>query len=152
VRRRLPKDRLGRLFAAFVAVNAVIIAILGWQAVESQEVKGSLQGGEPVRFEPPLEGLFAPARIVAEYVNAGDRILTLEGAELLDAPEGLELVDVGARKRGAGTLRDLEGFEIAPAVRVEVVALVDVAAPQIEAAIPGIRVHYRSGGRSGLTP
>jgi hypothetical protein len=154
----LPKDRLGRLFAAFVTVNAVLIAVLGWQAVESQEVKGSLEGGfeAPVVFTEPADRVVGVGDSLAAsttYRNSGDRTLTLEGAELIGATPNVELESVTVLERGE--LPDpfpLEGYEIAPGDSAEVWVEVEFTEVGEVAGFDGLRVHYRSGGRSGLSP
>ena len=126
----------------------VVTAILAWQAVESQEVKSALQGGfeQPVELDPLEEGTVGAG---AGYLNAGDRTLTLEGAELIE-PENVELIDV-AVSEASGTV-ELEGFELAPGQEADLVARVRVMEPGGLAGFEGLRVHYRAGGRAGQAP
>jgi hypothetical protein len=143
-------DRGDRLFVGFLASMAVVTGILGWQALESQEVKSALQGGfeGPVSFEPLREGEGGGGAL---YVNAGDRTLTLEGAELIEPTENFELIEVAAREPGALEPQELEDFELAPGAEVEIVTLFRVTGPG-EAGFEGVRVYYRAGGRAGQTP
>lgn len=152
MKRWLPKDRLGRAFAGFVAVDAVVIGLLGWQAVESQEVKGSLKalGSFPTGPRLVAEGESTGAGIA--YLNEGDRALTLEAAELIEPTDELEGVEIVAIEPGLlFEPLTLEGYEVRPGESVELVALVPVVQGQ-EPPFEGFRVHYRAGGRSGLTP
>jgi hypothetical protein len=142
-------DRGDRLFLGFLASIGVVTATLGWQAIESQEVKSALRGGfGPVMFEPLGE---EDAGGGAPYVNAGDRALTLESVELIEPTENLELIDVGARPPGAPDAEELEGYEVAPGTEVEIVARFRVTGSG-RAGFEGMRVHYRAGGRAGQTP
>jgi hypothetical protein len=142
-------DRGDRLFLGFLASIGVATAILGWQAIESQEVKSALQGRfGPVMFEPLGGG---DAGGGAPYVNTGDRTLTLESVELIEPTENLELIDAGARPPGALDAEELEGYEVAPGTEIEIVARFRVTGPG-QAGFEGLRVHYRAGGRAGQTP
>jgi hypothetical protein len=141
-------DRGDRLFLGFLASMLVVTAILAWQAVESQEVKSALRGGfeQPVELDP-LEGGTVGAG--AGYLNAGDRTLTLEGAELIE-PENVELIDVAVSEASGAV--ELEGFELAPGQEADLVARVQVKEPGGPAGFEGLRVHYRAGGRAGQAP
>jgi hypothetical protein len=145
-------DRGDRLFLGFLASMAAVTAILGWQAIESQEVKTALQGGleQPALLEADPG---QPTGVAAPYVNAGDRTLTLEGAELIEPTENVELLEIVAREPGASEPHELEGFQVAPNQTVQIDALVRVTgAAGIPAGFEGLRVHYRAGGRAGQAP
>jgi hypothetical protein len=141
-------DRGDRLFLGFLASMLVVTAVLGWQAVESQEVKSALHGGfeQPVELDPLEEGTVGAG---AAYVNAGDRTLTLEGAELIEA-ENVELIDVAVSEPSGAV--ELEGFQLAAGQEADLVARVRVKEPGVPAGFEGLRVHYRAGGRAGETP
>jgi hypothetical protein len=149
-------DRGDRLFVGFLASMAVVTAILGWQAVESQEVKSALQGGleHPVRLDGRLEEPTAVrAGVAVPYVNTGDRALTLEGAGLIEPTDNLHLIEVLAREPGASEPEAIEGFDVEPGSEVELIALVQVTGPAGEpAGFEGLRVHYHAGGRAGQAP
>jgi hypothetical protein len=143
-----PSDRLDRLFVGFLAGMAVVVGILAWQAIESQEVKGSLKGGfGHVSVDPLGEG---PGGFAAQYVNEGDRTLTLEGAELIEPTGNVEVLEIVAREPGALEPEELEGFEVAPGEAVEIVALLRISDAGA-ASFEGLRLHYRAGGRAGQT-
>jgi hypothetical protein len=144
----VPRDRLGWIFAGFVAANAILIAVLAWQAVESQEVKGSLEGGFAQEVEIVQEG-GDPVPALAEYVNRGDRTVTLEGAGLIE-PENLEVVEWTAGAPGSEERSAVEGYEVAPGEAVEVGVL--VTATGAPATFADFRLQYRAGGRAGQTP
>lgn len=138
-----------RLFVGFLAATAAIVAVLGWQAVESQEVKGALEGSfGGVAFEPIGEGL---AGAGAPYVNEGDRTVTLEGAELIEPTANVELVEITAREPGTVEPQELEGYAVSPGETVEIVVVYRVTAPG-PAGFEDVRLHYRAGGRAGQTP
>jgi hypothetical protein len=150
VRSRLPQDWLARGFYAVIVGLFVSTAVFAWQAVESQEVKGSLQGGFdelPVVIEATAGEEVGAA---APYVNEGDREVTLEGAELIGASDNVEVVSIEARSPGGGEPGDLEGIDVAPGDSVEVVVTLRALAAG-SAGFDGIRLHYHAGGRAGQT-
>ena len=150
MRPRFPQDWLARGFYAVIAGLFVSTAIFAWQAVESQEVKGSLQGGFA---DLPLVLNAAAGDEVgagAPYVNEGDREVTLEGAELIGATENVEVVSIDARAPGTGEPDELEGLDVAPGESVEVIVRLRVLAAG-RAGFDGIRLHYHAGGRAGQT-
>ena len=70
---RMPKDRLALAFWALIVGLFLSTAVFAWQAVESQEVKGSLTGGFsalPVELEA---GAGEQQGVATEYVNEGDQ-------------------------------------------------------------------------------
>jgi len=144
----VPRDRLGRVFAGFVAANAVLIAVLGWQAVESQEVKGSLKGGFPEPVEVTEEG-DDPVSAVARYVNRGDRTLNLEEAGLIE-PTNVEVVEWTASAPDSDEVGLFEGYEVAPGEAVQIGVLVTTTGAP--ASFDNFRLQYRAGGRAGQTP
>ncbi len=141
---RLPRDRFAQAFWALIAVTFVLTAILGWQAIESQEVKGSLRGG----LDAPVEVAGGRSTVTASYVNDGDRAVTLESAALVE-PDAVEVVDWRAGAAGDGARAEVEGYQVAPGEIVEITALVRSTAA--EAGFSGFRLHYHAGGRAGQT-
>jgi hypothetical protein len=148
VKHLLSNDRLGRLFAGFVVINLVVIAVFGWQAVESQEVKGSLKGGlaSPVELPGPSG---QAVDVSASYVNTGTRALTLEATELIE-PHEVEVVDWSASSPGGGGATSIEGYEVPPGKTVQIRAVVEATGPT--AGFTDLRLQYRAGGRAGQTP
>jgi len=152
------KDRLGHAFAAFVAVNGAVIGLFGWQAIESQEVKEALEGGfeAPVVFTEPADlevGVGDSRAAAAMYRNSGDRTLTLEAAELIGATTNVKLVGVTVLERGEfPDPFPLAGYEVAPGESAEVWVSVEVACIGEVAGFDGLRLRYRAGVRSGLSP
>jgi hypothetical protein len=148
------RDRLGRVFAGFVVANAVLIGVLGWQAVESQEVKGSLQGGldgGTISHQQEDVGQAFPVSIPA-YYNRGDRAITMEALELIEPTPGGEVVGVRGNSFVGDTDDDsFEGLEIRPGERL----LLEIDVVLTQAGEPlgwrGLRVQYRAGGRAGQT-
>jgi hypothetical protein len=144
-------DRGDRLFLGFLAATAVVVAILGWQAVESQEVKGALTGGfvEPVELRADVG---EQVTLKTQYVNESDRTLTLEGAELIEPTPNLRLLE-SAVEAGPprGVVVQLEGEKLAPRVSKVIRVRVEVTAPGGSAGFDDLRLHYRAGGRAGQT-
>jgi len=147
VKRWLSNDRLGRLFVGFVVVNAIVVAVFAWQAVESQEVKGSLKGGFASAVELPGPSGEA-VDMSASYVNTGTRTLTLEASELIE-PHEVDVVDWSASQPG-GAATPIEGYEVPPGKAVQITATVEATGP--EAGFTDLRLQYRAGGRAGQTP
>jgi hypothetical protein len=148
---RTPKDRLALAFWALIVGLFVSTAVFAWQAVESQEVKGSLKGGFsalPVELDA---GAGEEQGIATEYVNEGDQEVTLEGAELILPSENLELVDILARPPAGSEPVELEGVDVAPGEAVGIVVLVRVTEEGGPAGFEGLRLHYHAGGRAGQT-
>ena len=151
MRLRLPKDRLALAFWAVIAGLFVSTAVFAWQAVESQEVKGSLEGGFsalPVEFEA---GTGDEVGVATQYVNEGDREVTLEGAELILPSDNVELVDIVARPSETSDPVELEGFDVAPGEEVGIVVRLRVTGESGPAGFDGLRLHYHAGGRAGQT-
>ena len=126
-------------------------AVFAWQAVESQEVKGSLKGGFsalPVEVEA---GAGEEVGVATEYVNEGDQEVTLEGAELILPTENVELVDILARPPAGSAPVELEGVDVKPGEAVGIVVLVRVTGEGGPAGFEGLRLHYHAGGRAGQT-
>jgi hypothetical protein len=149
VRLSLPDDRFARAFWGMIAATFVLTAIFAWQAVESQEVKGSLKGGfaQPVLFE---SGPGDVTGIATRYVNAGDQTVTLESIGLVE-PLGVELVGFGLGNPGAiSLLTELEGYAVPPGEAVDLWVEVETTASGT-VGFEGLRVHYRAGGRAGET-
>jgi hypothetical protein len=134
----------------FLISTAVVVAILGWQAVESQEVKGSLKGGLEAPVDIPAEA-GEKLGVAARWVNEGDRTLTLEGAELVGPTAAVELLDiVVARRPGNPETVKLDGFQVRPGDAVVIVALIRATSAG-KVGFDNLRLHYRAGGRAGQT-
>jgi hypothetical protein len=149
VRAKLPDDRFARAFWGMIAGTFILTAIFAWQAVESQEVKGSLKGGfaQPVTFE---SGPGDVTGVATHYVNTGDQTVELESVGLVE-PVGVELVGVGLGNPAATPLlAEVDGYAVAPGEAVDLWVEVETTGSGT-VGFEGLRVHYRAGGRAGQT-
>jgi hypothetical protein len=147
VRAKLPDDRFARAFWGMIASTFVLTAIFAWQAVESQEVKGSLKGGleQPVRFESSPGDVTG---VATRYVNTGDQTVTLESVGLV-APVGVELVGFGLGNPSATPPLAPE-YAVPPGEAVNLWVEVETTGSGA-VGFSGLRIHYRAGGRAGQT-
>lgn len=156
----LLRRRTGLVFAALAAPAAIVTAVLGWQAIESQQVKTSLEGG--------LDGGTLVARgevgsVVAfgtAFVNTGDATVTLDDVGLIAPTDGIELAAARAAPADPGFVvasgqgiptgtHELEGFDVAPGEAVGVIVGIKIGREGDSLGFDGLRIHFHSGGRAG---
>jgi hypothetical protein len=160
----LIRTRPTALFLAVVVVpSAVMTAVFGWQAVESQEVKNALRGGLDDGSLVVQGDVGTVVAFGTPFVNEGDTAITLEDVGLIVPDEGIELSDVRAAVTDepatpfvsedgvpAGAA-ELEETEVGPGQAVSVIVGVEITEEGDALGFDGIRVHYHAGGRAGET-
>jgi hypothetical protein len=156
----LLRTRPSLVLAAILVPSLALTALFGWQAVESQQVKNSLQGGLDGGSLTVQGSVGAVVAFGAAFVNEGDTMLTLESVGLITPTDGIELAAAGAAPSDPGTrfstdqgvpseAAELEGFEVAPGEAVSVIVGVQIGEEGDALGFDGLRVHFHAGGRAG---
>jgi hypothetical protein len=156
----LLRTRPSLVLAALLAPAVIVTALFGWQAVESQQVKNSLQGGLDGGTLSVQGDVGSVVAFGTTFVNEGDMSLTLESVGLITPTDGIELEEAraGASEPGAtfagvdgipSDAPELEGFEVAPGEAVGIVVGVAISEEGDSLGFDGLRIHFRAGGRAG---
>ncbi len=160
----LVRTRPTALFLGLVVVpSAVMTAVFGWQAVESQEVKNALRGGLDDGSLVVQGDVGTVVAFGTPFVNEGDTAITLEDVGLIVPADAIELSDVRAAVSdepvapfvsGDGVppgANEFEELEVGPGQAVSVIVGVEITGEGDALGFEGIRVHYHAGGRAGET-
>jgi hypothetical protein len=117
-----------RVFGAFAVANAILVGVLGWQAIESHERRHAVSGIALASGVPLGAGAPTDHGVAIALCNESDARVELESVTLVDPVHGARVVAalagavelfgsrLDARGEGFGfaDLEALEGFELPP--------------------------------------